>query len=264
MIKNISIAFLIINLIGAFSPVPDSLPYSSPYFQAAPQVFSKNLSSFDSETLVIQEHIAVDDEYTTNLNETLVVDPPGVMENDVFDLIDADIIFPVLVNSTSNGDVSLSEDGSFVYIPNTDFIGIDSFTYHLDILGELSNEAVVEITVQDMELPQVEWVSPVANGEVYPVNVDEWVELEAAATDNGALTEVQFYRWDAVLNLYMDIEAAEAAPYRVELFTGDLNREWNQVFVRAIDTAGNMSDRAGIWLYLIPPTYTYYFPVIFQ
>ena len=40
-----------------------------------------------------------------------------------------------------------------------------------------------------------------------------------------------------------------APPYRVDLNAELLNPEWNQIFVRAYDSAGNVSERKFIWLF---------------
>jgi len=61
----------------------------------------------------------------------------------------------VLVNSTpvntaDDGTVVLNEDGTFSYLPNEDFNGVDSFTYEacIDVSGELfCHEAAVFITI---------------------------------------------------------------------------------------------------------------------
>jgi len=73
------------------------------------------------------EPIAVEDEYTLNQDTILVVDAPGVLENDS-DPND-DTLTAVLVTTTEHGTLFLSADGSFIYIPNAGFYGEDTFTY---------------------------------------------------------------------------------------------------------------------------------------
>ena len=55
----------------------------------------------------------------------------------------------------TNGTVSLASDGSFVYTPNPNFSGSDSFTYIASDGSELSNTATVAVTVNDVNLPPV-------------------------------------------------------------------------------------------------------------
>ncbi|MDT8382041.1 MAG: ExeM/NucH family extracellular endonuclease, partial [Brevefilum sp.] len=75
---------------------------------------------------------AVDDYYKTGEDETLVVEAPGVLANDR-DPNALDEFTAVLKEGTgpSHGDLTLNEDGSFTYEPDTGFVGEDSFEYYL-------------------------------------------------------------------------------------------------------------------------------------
>ena len=245
MIKNITYAFVLINLITSFLYLSGSHPVSiTPY----------------EYLLLLQELIAVDDEYETNQNETLSVESPGVMENDNIDLGE---VSSVLVDASLHPEVSLNPDGSFVYIPEEDFVGIYSFTYRLERGDEFSDPAVVQITILDTQPPSVEWVSPVLDEEVLIVE-DEIVQLEAGAMDNDLVTGVQFYRWDSDLKAHVLYDILETAPYHMELLTEELNFEWNQMFVRAFDASGNVSTSPSIWLYRLPVDYLLYLPIHFR
>jgi hypothetical protein len=245
MIKNITYAFVLINLISSFLYLSGSHPVSiTPY----------------EYLLLLQEPIAVDDEYETNQNETLSVEPPGVMENDNIDL---DEVSSVLVDASLHPEVSLNPDGSFVYIPEEDFVGIYSFSYRLEHGDEFSNPAVVQITTLDTQPPSVEWVSPVLEKEVLIVG-NEIVQLLAGAMDNDLVTGVQFYRWDSDLKAHVLYDILETAPYQMELLTEELNFEWNQIFVRAFDASGNVSTSPFIWLYRQPVDYLLYLPIHFR
>jgi hypothetical protein len=133
-------------------------------------------------------------------------------------------------------------------------------TAPLELDDVFSEPAIVRITVLDTQPPQVEWLSPIPDGEVLIVGFKS-ILLEVGATDNGVLTGVQFYRWDSLLNGYLDIALIEAAPYQFELNTMVLNPGWNQIFARAFDEAGNVSERSWIWVFLVP---RFYFPIIFR
>jgi len=70
--------------------------------------------------------VAVDDAYTTPLDENLSQDAPGVLEND--DDPDGDPRTAVLVSSAgATGILTLYADGSFEYEPAA--LGTDTFTY---------------------------------------------------------------------------------------------------------------------------------------
>jgi hypothetical protein len=82
-----------------------------------------------------------------------MVAAPGVLTNDT----DAGVARRALqVSGPANGLLTLDETGSFVYTPDTDFFGVDSFEYNVDHDGlALSNTALVEITVVELT-PQEE------------------------------------------------------------------------------------------------------------
>ena len=104
-------------------------------------------------TMVVQEvndpSTAVNDSYSVDEDGTLVVSTPetGVQGNDQ----DPDTVLAlrraVLVGGTSNGSLTLNQDGTFTYTPNANFFGSDSFTYQVDDGENLSNVATVTITV---------------------------------------------------------------------------------------------------------------------
>lgn len=99
--------------------------------------------------------VAVDDTYTTPQNtELLVNESQGVLSNDIDP--EGDILVVELVSDVSQGNLILSEDGSFFYFPNTGFTGIDTFTYKAFDGQSYSNTALVSILVEggtDMVVP---------------------------------------------------------------------------------------------------------------
>ncbi len=102
-------------------------------------------------TSVNDAPVAVDDEYTVAEKETLTIDAPGVLGNDSD--VDGDALSAILVDTVSNGTLTPNANGSFTYIPDEYFNGMDSFTYKASD-GELESElAVVTITV----IPVNDW-----------------------------------------------------------------------------------------------------------
>ena len=92
---------------------------------------------------------AVDDSYGTNENIALIVDPPGVLDNDTDP--DSTTLTASLVadSGPSSGTLDFNSNGSFSYTPNTDFVGDDTFKYTASDGFESSNEATVTITVSE-------------------------------------------------------------------------------------------------------------------
>lgn len=90
--------------------------------------------------------VAVNDTFTTPENTTLTVDAAtGVLTNDSD--ANADPLTATLVDQPTNGTLTLNSDGSFDYVPNTDFTGTDSFTYRAFDGSVESSLATVNITV---------------------------------------------------------------------------------------------------------------------
>lgn len=89
--------------------------------------------------------IAVLDTYSTLQNTSLEVAAPGVLENDSDP--DGDSLTVEVKKSPQFGSLVLNPDGSFLYVPEENFAGSDSFTYTLsDFAGRSSGQ--VKITVR--------------------------------------------------------------------------------------------------------------------
>ncbi|MGI5986383.1 MAG: Ig-like domain-containing protein, partial [Oscillospiraceae bacterium] len=92
--------------------------------------------------------VAVDDDYTTLEDTLLSVDTPGILANDTD--ANGDDLIAILETNVSHGTLTLNENGSFSYMPDENWNGVDSFTYKVND-GELdSNVATVTITVSSV------------------------------------------------------------------------------------------------------------------
>ncbi|MDA7511232.1 Ig-like domain-containing protein, partial [Verrucomicrobia bacterium] len=119
--------------------------------------------------------IAVDDDYSVSEGTVLTVDlNNGVLSNDS---IGGDGGNLVVGSSTkpSNGTISLSSDGSFIYTPNAAFFGTDSLTYTIsDADGSL---ATATVTIQVNELGD----GPSAIDDSYTADEDSILTVAAAS-----------------------------------------------------------------------------------
>lgn len=88
--------------------------------------------------------VAVDDARNMTINSVATI---NVLAND-FD-IDGDSLEVVAVSATANAQVSINGDGSISYVPNTDFSGVDTFTYTIEEqnVDALTSTATVVVTV---------------------------------------------------------------------------------------------------------------------
>ena len=99
---------------------------------------------------------ALDDDYQTDVNETLIVDAlTGLLANDSDPEGGALTVNTTAVNEPASGLLTLNDDGSFDYLPDADFVGDDTFTYEVEDEEGLTSQADVTITVNPL-LPNVE------------------------------------------------------------------------------------------------------------
>ncbi len=92
---------------------------------------------------------AVDDSYSVDTGMVLEVnESEGVLANDVG--VDGGSLSAILVDEPQNGTLTLNADGSFVYTPETGFVGTDTFTYRAATVASSSEIATVTIEVGDL------------------------------------------------------------------------------------------------------------------
>lgn len=122
--------------------------------------------------------IAANDTYTLEEDATLTLDATaGVMSND------SDVDFdPLSINSTpvqppSNGQLTLASDGSFVYQPEANFFGSDSFTYRISDDSGASADGTVTLTVTNVNDP------PVANDDTVLTSIDTAINIDVLQND---------------------------------------------------------------------------------
>ena len=126
---------------------------------------------------------AVADAYSLSEDESLTVSrSDGLLANDTD--VDGDPLYAHLVNAPEHGTLTMGRYGSFTYTPDSDFNGIDQFTYMAsDIDGE-GGLATVTLTVEAVN------DAPVSADDAYGVSEDEVLTIDAtgglAANDSDA------------------------------------------------------------------------------
>jgi hypothetical protein len=116
--------------------------------------------------------VASNDEYSVVSGEVLdVSELDGILQNDIDN--DDDALEAELLSDVKHGELAMNSNGSFTYIPDDGFEGVDIFTYKVSDGAEESNEAAVTIFV----LPNGSNNAPVAVDDNYetvtgePLNV---------------------------------------------------------------------------------------------
>jgi hypothetical protein len=105
---------------------------------------------------------SADDAYTVSKDMPLLIEAPGVLQNDSD--LDGDQLASLKTGDVSHGTLALQPDGFFLYIPDEDFNGEDSFTYKAsDATGE-SSEAIATVTVTPVDEPAPPNTRPTITG----------------------------------------------------------------------------------------------------
>jgi VCBS repeat-containing protein len=169
----ISLIFIVTLLYAAPQVMNASVSHNSP-----PTADSTHLPYHDVGILAVVAPInappeADDDSYTTNEDSLLFVTAPGVLGNDHD--VDQDPLLTMLVDAPSHGLLILSSDGSFSYEPESDFFGVDTFTYRANDSISYSNIATVTITVNPVN------DAPIASADQF--TIDENTVLTILTSD---------------------------------------------------------------------------------
>ncbi len=132
---------------------------------------------------------AVDDSYEVAENAQLTINAAqGLLVNDTDP--ENDPLTATVENGPQYGILNLSDDGSFVYTPNSGYTGQDSFTYRAYDGQNTSNTATVTLTITASN------AAPVANDDLYVVGLDTQLVVPTATgllandtdADNDTLT----------------------------------------------------------------------------
>jgi hypothetical protein len=150
LVSDVSNGALVFNADGSFTYIPtggfegeDSFTYKALDGTGEGLETTVTLTvTPEGTTLPIE---AGSDAYAVDAGETLTVDAPGILGNDID--AEGDALTTALVTGPANGTLVLNADGSFSYVPNVGFSGADSFTYQASDGSNLSNIATVSIDV---------------------------------------------------------------------------------------------------------------------
>ena len=180
-------------IISIIEGIPDNLSYTpAPDFfgiESFNYTVTDEQGGFDTAPVTItvtpvnDPPVAYNDSYTLQENSMLIIPEPGILGNDTD--VDLDFLTAVLATLPNNGLLLLESNGSFSYEPDTDFEGIDSFTYQANDSSTHSNIATVYLIVQPVNTAPV--LAPITD-----LSVDEndavTVLISASDADDDTLT----------------------------------------------------------------------------
>ncbi len=115
--------------------------------------------------------VGINDSFVVPLNNALSVSSPGVLINDID--ANGDTLTANLGTGPENGTLTLNSDGSFEYTPDTNFFGLDTFTYRASDGVDVSNLATVTIQVLEGN------IAPLAENDSYSVVQNQTLSVPA-------------------------------------------------------------------------------------
>jgi len=134
--------------------------------------------------------------------------------------------------SVSNGSLTLNTDGSFLYTPNPNFSGTDSFSYTLtDSTPDTSNEGTVTITVLPNETvmtTQAPVLDDVTDGSSYELG------MKFQSSADGYISAIRFYKAASETGVHTgNIWSATGTLLASVTFSGETASGWQE---QALDT----------------------------
>jgi VCBS repeat-containing protein len=150
LVDDVDFGTLTLNPNGSFTYTPnanfngvDEFTYRA---VDPPGRFSDPVTVTLAVTPVADRPVAQGDRYAMNQRETLRVNAVnGILGNDTD--ADNDALSAQLIRPPANGRLTLNRNGSFVYTPNANFSGTDTFTYRASDSGNRSQLTTVAIDV---------------------------------------------------------------------------------------------------------------------
>jgi gliding motility-associated-like protein len=131
-----------------------------------------NVAECTMQLTVSAAPIAMDDEAITDLNTPVGI---AVLLNDTDCDENIDPTTVTVVSDPANGFTMVDpQNGSIIYTPNAGFDGTDIFTYSVCDLSGLCDEAVVTITINDID-PQVIYLVAVNDNYITMVNTPQFI-----------------------------------------------------------------------------------------
>jgi len=159
---------------------------------------SASLGPFAIEVRSLSEApMAVADSYSLQEDMPLLINAPGLLGNDIASSPD-DNLAARLTADVSHGSLVLNPDGSFNYIPDTNYSGEDAFSYQAVEANVTTNNAAVSLSIAPVnDVPEISGIEDVSvmKGEglpdldfsIHDVETDPENLLVSVATDNPAL-----------------------------------------------------------------------------
>ena len=246
--------------VATYTPDQDYNGPDSFTFKANDDTTDSNLATVSiTVTPVNDAPVAMDDEYKTDEDVALTIPAPGVLANDTD--VDGDTLTAVLVDTVSNGTLTLNDNGSFTYTPDPYFNGTDSFTYRAKDAELTSEIATVKINVTPVNNDVI------ANDDYYETMCDTILVKDAS---EGVLANDILLDPDEKVSIQI-LEGPQHGTLSIEndgSFTytpdpGFFGTDTFRYLLLSVRVNGEWSDYANVTI-LVKPFTTMYLPLMYK
>ena len=173
---------------------------------------------------------AVKDEYTTFNDSTLTVDDKkGVLANDKYPDGVTKGMEAVVAQDPAHGTLTLNKDGSFKYVPEEGFEGVDYFGYYAVVNGTKSKATIATITVEKRNLLPIVAVKPET--------------LDTTVTEDFPTSRALKYTKSVVASWFKDPEG-DSLTYSAKSKDGKLKVEITEQGILEINSAPDSTGKA--------------------
>ena len=179
-----------------------------------------------SVTNVNERPVANAESYSVNEDTTLTIGGAGVLTNDTD--TENGALDVVLIDGVSHGNLTLNSDGSFVYTPDSNFYGQDSFRYAASD-GSLNSLPIV-VTLNILAVNDAPVITSNGGSSIATVNVHEYTTAVTAVTSSDV---------DGGIASYVIAGGNDRDLFQINTTTGILEFVTAQSFLSPIDANGD-------------------------
>lgn len=176
---------LTLNSDGSFSYAPAANFHGTDSFtyKASDGLLTSNIATVTITVSSVNDGppVSLADSYSTNEDTALNVAAPGVLANDTD--VDGDVLTAELVTEPAHGGLTMSANGSFSYIPASNYNGPDSFAYRANDGTVSGNTVTVSITVNPVNDAPAAVYSEVAPGGPTGGGAYHWFKVSYSDVD---------------------------------------------------------------------------------
>src|SRR6266481_1168271 len=169
--------------------------------------------------------VAYNDSYSVLVNSSLSVPAPGVLANDTD--VDGNSLIGILAAGPANGTLTFTNNGGFFYVPNSGFLGVDTFTYRANDGQSNSAPATVTISVQPPALFSDNFTRGSDPGPLDPWLVQSGNWTVTGGVMKGGTNSLTTYGFAYITNSYNNYSVQARVQFPVGAFGGGVGGRLN-------------------------------------